>query len=494
MAVPPPKLGEFPPGTIDKSSVPHHQRHWVPDQRDAFIGWLRGEFAAANAIIDSLCQHLHLIGAPGEYDFVLGSIQQRRFSWNGVLHMQQYFSVAEVLFSLQQVLTRKQQQQQQMPLNGNAKVPAMQQKPYAQINNSGGHPRRDFSGSRRPLPKGRVNVPPPPPPPPPSDPIGKKEPDSTEVDAEESKETVADISSASVSPDSQQRDEDPPSSNVNESLQGESSRVKEAQADKQAAVVERSQKVCNHVFGEVKRAQMEHSATEILGRTTTGDHNCIRGKLKTSQETATNKKTPRSIPELVHSMMDYLSGQGRGIFPGEVRPNFFMFHAIDEGKSLSIEEKDTAVQPLCLVSLLADPFVVSGKAIGQVTLEAGSVLKFEQNAAAGNEIAYAVASNRFKRILVFLGLEQQCQEATAPPSKPVLSAKHAQQQSSSSASGGSKQPPSTVSSATQSSSAQSSSWQQASRPGTGVYIPNSSSGSKCDIPISHRGACIQDVR
>ncbi|XP_024520057.1 uncharacterized protein LOC9662435 isoform X1 [Selaginella moellendorffii] len=88
--------------------------HWVAaatagDERDVFISWLKGEFAAANAIIDALCQHLQqVVGRPGEYDFVLGSVHQRRYNWNPVLHMQQYYSIADVLFSLQQVAFRKQ--------------------------------------------------------------------------------------------------------------------------------------------------------------------------------------------------------------------------------------------------------------------------------------------------------------------------------------------------------------------------------------------------
>ncbi|KAA8529874.1 hypothetical protein F0562_034522 [Nyssa sinensis] len=87
----------------------HHHRQWFPDERDGFISWLRGEFAAANAIIDSLCHHLKLIGEPGEYDGVMHCVQQRRCNWNPVLHMQQYFSVAEVLYALQQVTWRRQQ-------------------------------------------------------------------------------------------------------------------------------------------------------------------------------------------------------------------------------------------------------------------------------------------------------------------------------------------------------------------------------------------------
>ncbi|XP_057961287.1 RNA demethylase ALKBH10B [Malania oleifera] len=87
---------------------PHH-RQWFPDERDGFISWLRGEFAAANAIIDALCHHLRAIGDPGEYDVVYGCVQQRRCNWNPVLHMQQYFSVADVIYALQQVGWRRQQ-------------------------------------------------------------------------------------------------------------------------------------------------------------------------------------------------------------------------------------------------------------------------------------------------------------------------------------------------------------------------------------------------
>ncbi|KAF5442933.1 hypothetical protein F2P56_035540 [Juglans regia] len=87
----------------------HYHRQWFPDERDGFISWLRGEFAAANAIIDSLCHHMRTVGDLGEYDNVIGCIQQRRCNWNPVLHMQQYFSVAEVIYALQQVAWRRQQ-------------------------------------------------------------------------------------------------------------------------------------------------------------------------------------------------------------------------------------------------------------------------------------------------------------------------------------------------------------------------------------------------
>ncbi|KAL1568660.1 RNA demethylase ALKBH10B-like [Salvia divinorum] len=89
----------------------HQQQppHYQVDEREGCLMWLRGEFAAANAIIDSLCHHLMAVGEPGEYDGVIGSVQQRRCNWNPILHMQQYFSVADVVYALQQVGWRRQQ-------------------------------------------------------------------------------------------------------------------------------------------------------------------------------------------------------------------------------------------------------------------------------------------------------------------------------------------------------------------------------------------------
>ncbi|KAK2635491.1 hypothetical protein Ddye_030283 [Dipteronia dyeriana] len=90
-------------------AMPSSEKMQFPDERDGFISWLRGEFAAANAIIDSLCHHLRSVGEPGEYDLVISCIQQRRCNWNPVLHMQQYFSVGEVLFALEQAGWRRKQ-------------------------------------------------------------------------------------------------------------------------------------------------------------------------------------------------------------------------------------------------------------------------------------------------------------------------------------------------------------------------------------------------
>ncbi|KAK4780531.1 hypothetical protein SAY87_016637 [Trapa incisa] len=89
----------------------HQPPVWFPDERDGFISWLRGEFAAANAMIDGLCHHLRAVGEPGEYDGLINLIQQRRCNWTSVLHMQQYFPVSEIVYALNQVTWKRQQQQ-----------------------------------------------------------------------------------------------------------------------------------------------------------------------------------------------------------------------------------------------------------------------------------------------------------------------------------------------------------------------------------------------
>ncbi|XP_020686978.1 RNA demethylase ALKBH10B [Dendrobium catenatum] len=88
-------------------------RQWFPDERDGFISWLRSEFAAANAIIDSLVHHLRLTGEPGEYEHAIGCIQQRRCNWTPVIYMQHYFSIGDVLLALHQAGLRRQHTQYQ---------------------------------------------------------------------------------------------------------------------------------------------------------------------------------------------------------------------------------------------------------------------------------------------------------------------------------------------------------------------------------------------
>lgn len=76
--------------------------------KDAIIAWFRGEFAAANAIIDALCGHLaQLEGGSSEYESVFASIHRRRLNWIPILQMQKYFSIADVTLELRRVAEKK---------------------------------------------------------------------------------------------------------------------------------------------------------------------------------------------------------------------------------------------------------------------------------------------------------------------------------------------------------------------------------------------------
>ncbi|XP_062216255.1 RNA demethylase ALKBH10B-like isoform X2 [Phragmites australis] len=95
------------PSAVSGAAAAAEPAGWLMDERDGFISWLRGEFAAANAIIDLLVVHLRAVGDPGEYDHVAAAVQQRRHHWTPVIHMQQFFPVADVSFALQQAGWRR---------------------------------------------------------------------------------------------------------------------------------------------------------------------------------------------------------------------------------------------------------------------------------------------------------------------------------------------------------------------------------------------------
>ncbi|KAE8693765.1 Oxidoreductase [Hibiscus syriacus] len=79
----------------------------IPDvlTKDTIISWFRGEFAAANAIIDALCGHLAELqgGGRSDYEAAFTAIHRRRLNWIPVLQMQKYHSIADVAEELKKV-------------------------------------------------------------------------------------------------------------------------------------------------------------------------------------------------------------------------------------------------------------------------------------------------------------------------------------------------------------------------------------------------------
>ncbi|KAK8614610.1 hypothetical protein V6N13_068410 [Hibiscus sabdariffa] len=79
--------------------------------KDTIISWFRGEFAAANAIIDALCGHLAQLqgggGGGSEYEAVFAAIHSRRLNWIPVLQMQKYHSIADVTAELKKVAAKR---------------------------------------------------------------------------------------------------------------------------------------------------------------------------------------------------------------------------------------------------------------------------------------------------------------------------------------------------------------------------------------------------
>lgn len=79
--------------------------------KDAIIGWFRGEFAAANAIIDALCGHLRQLEGEdtAAYESAFKAIHRRRLNWIPVLQMQKYYTIADVTKELNLVLEKKKE-------------------------------------------------------------------------------------------------------------------------------------------------------------------------------------------------------------------------------------------------------------------------------------------------------------------------------------------------------------------------------------------------
>ncbi|WJX13783.1 hypothetical protein P8452_04138 [Trifolium repens] len=71
--------------------------------KDAILAWFRGEFAAANAIIDALCSHLSHLSSSADYTNVFAAIHRRRLHWIQILQMQKYHSIADVALQLRLV-------------------------------------------------------------------------------------------------------------------------------------------------------------------------------------------------------------------------------------------------------------------------------------------------------------------------------------------------------------------------------------------------------
>ncbi|PON65751.1 hypothetical protein PanWU01x14_114940 [Parasponia andersonii] len=82
----------------------------MPDSfaKEAMLAWFRGEFAAANAIIDVLCGHLaQLSGGGSEYEAVFAAVHRRRLNWIPILQMQKYHSIADVAVELRRVAAKR---------------------------------------------------------------------------------------------------------------------------------------------------------------------------------------------------------------------------------------------------------------------------------------------------------------------------------------------------------------------------------------------------
>ncbi|KAL8548450.1 hypothetical protein ACS0TY_007669 [Phlomoides rotata] len=97
------------PAVVQQPQLPMMAAASEAFAKDAIIAWFRGEFAAANAIIDALCSHLTQLegGATAEYESAFAAIHRRRLNWIPILQMQKYYSIADVTLELNKVAEKK---------------------------------------------------------------------------------------------------------------------------------------------------------------------------------------------------------------------------------------------------------------------------------------------------------------------------------------------------------------------------------------------------
>lgn len=103
MAATPPSPPIDPPPTTLPTQPPPPMLVSDSFAKDAILAWFRGEFAAANAIIDALCTHLSQLSSAADYSSVFAAIHRRRLHWIPVLQMQKYHSIADVALQLRKV-------------------------------------------------------------------------------------------------------------------------------------------------------------------------------------------------------------------------------------------------------------------------------------------------------------------------------------------------------------------------------------------------------
>ncbi|XP_057438824.1 RNA demethylase ALKBH10B-like [Lotus japonicus] len=110
-AVPAATRSDHPPKTPPPQPAPPAVLVSDSYAKDAILAWYRGEFAAANAIIDALCGHLKDLADPSDYASTFAAIHRRRFNWIPVIQMQTYHSIADVTLELQKVAENMKQRE-----------------------------------------------------------------------------------------------------------------------------------------------------------------------------------------------------------------------------------------------------------------------------------------------------------------------------------------------------------------------------------------------
>ncbi|EFJ14123.1 hypothetical protein SELMODRAFT_446040 [Selaginella moellendorffii] len=435
--IPPP--GQPPPPLVQP---------WIPDERDSFISWLRSEFAAANAIIDAMCQHLPVVAScPGEYDFVLNCVRQRRYNWTAVLHMQQYFSVEEVVMALQQVALKRRHLHQQQGIGSGsdgggalwgdsdfrrpnfsraASTPADKKENFvpetsksdSDISSKAATSEEKISGTTAIAAVGGESI----------DEVGSHQ--------QEGQSGQHDQSLASVDRSSERTAQARSSNGKPQELVVKVSKNFQSLENVDGRVINAVEglRICENVFSssEIERLVSSLSDLQGVGRKVElgatgyrilGGKRFLKGKssdlmiqqnadnTEDAQKSSSQDDTPDSLPEIVQFIADRLLEQH--IIPASKRPDSYIINFLGEGGYLPPQTNSQEFdQPFCIITLQSDCSMVFGRFIsmesprefrGQFRISAsiGSVIVLQGNSA--KLARYAVPALPTKRCCLILG-------------------------------------------------------------------------------------------
>ncbi|XP_022727815.1 uncharacterized protein LOC111283493 [Durio zibethinus] len=404
--------------------------------KDTIISWFRGEFAAANAIIDALCGHmaqLHGGGDEGsEYEAVLAAIHRRRVNWIPVLQMQKYHSIADVAVELKKVAAKK--------LGGGDVVDKEELK-------GGGGVENDSLGDEKEKEKEKV-----------AEKVVENEGNAEVGDAEEEESSEYDIND-SGSQEVEHVEENIDICSNHEECDARPSQIKltkgfsaKEQVKGHSVNVVKGLKLYEDVFTDSELAKLHDFVSELRSAGLNGElsgetfilfNKQIKGNKReliqlgvpifehiTEQPTSNNQVNIEPIPALLKSVIEHLVQWQ--LLPEYKKPNGCIINFFDEGEYSQPFLKPPHVDHPISTLLLSESTMAFGRTLVsdsegnykgplQLSLKEGSLLVMRGNSA--DMARHVICPSLSKRVsITFFRVRPDNNQGQSPPTTPQTSA------------------------------------------------------------------------